>query len=107
MNICLISDNDWVEDSLTKYLDFDFEFSRHDKFEEVVDNFDYIFVDMQINNNGGPSVINELKRKTIHKNSKFILLIDREADIFQAKRVRADGYLLKPIDKTNLKKLFI
>ena len=107
MNICLISDNDWVEDSLTKYLDFNFEFSRHDKIEEIVDNFDYIFVDMQINNNGGPSVINELKRKTTHKNSKFILLIDREADIFQAKRVSADGYLLKPFDKTNLKKLFI
>ena len=39
-------------------------------------------------------------------NSKKILLIDREADIFQAKRVGADGYLLKPIDKTNLKNLF-
>ena len=38
--------------------------------------------------------------------SKIILLIDREADTFQAKRVGADGYLLKPIDKTNLKNLF-
>ena len=28
------------------------------------------------------------------------------ADVFQAKRVGADGYLLKPIDKTNLKNLF-
>ena len=107
MNICLITDNDWVEDSLTKYIDFEFSFSRHEKFEDVVDNFDYIFVDMQVNNNGGPSIINELKRKPSYKNSKIILLIDREADIFQAKRVSADGYLLKPFDKTNLKKLFI
>ena len=38
--------------------------------------------------------------------SKIILLIDREADTFQAKRVGADGYLLKPIDKTNLKNIF-
>ena len=94
MNICLITDNDWVEDSLTKYIDFEFSFSRHEKFEDVVDSFDYIFVDMQVNNNGGPSIINELKRKPSYKNSKIILLIDREADIFQKTLLKKTIFLL-------------
>ena len=42
---------------------------------------------------------------TINLQIQKILLID-EADVFQAKRVGADGHLLKPLDKTNLKKVF-
>ena len=38
--------------------------------------------------------------------STIVLLIDREADSFQAKRVGADSYLLKPLEKTKLKNLF-
>ena len=45
---------------------------------------------MQVKSNGGPSIIRELKRSDLTKNSKFILLADREADEFQAKRVGAD-----------------
>ena len=56
--------------------------------------------DKIIGSNRIASLIRLLKKKQI------ILLIDREADTFQAKRVGADGYLLKPIDKTNLKNLF-
>jgi DNA-binding response OmpR family regulator len=69
-------------------------------------SYDYIFVDMQVNNNGGPSIVRELKRSEKVIDSTIVLLIDREADSFQAKRVGADEYLLKPIEKTKLKKLF-
>ena len=44
---------------------------------------------------------------TINLQIQKILLIDREADVFQAKRVGADGHLLKPLDKTNLKKYLL
>ncbi len=50
---------------------------------------------MTVNNNGGPSIVREISRDIKFQNSKIILLIDREADTFQAKRVGADGYLLK------------
>ena len=106
MKICLITDNEWVKDSLLKFLDFEYNFTYLEGSDDIKLSYDYIFVDMQVNNNGGPSIIRELSRDNKFSNSKKILLIDREADVFQAKRVGADGYLLKPIDKTNLKNLF-
>ena len=106
MKICLITDNEWVKDSLLKFLDFEYNFTHIEGSDDIKLSYDYIFVDMQVNNNGGPSIIRELSRDNKFSNSKKILLIDREADVFQAKRVGADGHLLKPIDKTNLKNLF-
>ena len=47
----------------------------------------YIFVDMQVKIMVDHQSIRELKRSDLTKNSKFILLADREADEFQAKRV--------------------
>jgi len=95
-----------VKDSLLKFLDFEYNFTHLEGIDEIKLSYDYIFVDMQVDNNGGPSIIRELKRDNKFENSKIILLIDREADVFQANRVGADSYLLKPIDKTNLKKVF-
>ena len=106
MKICLITDNEWVKNSLLKFLDFEYNFTHLEGIDEIKLSYDYIFVDMQVDNNGGPSIIRELKRDNKFENSKIILLIDREADVFQANRVGADSYLLKPIDKTNLKKVF-
>ncbi len=85
MKICLITDNTWVKDSLIKLIDFECNFTHLEDADDMNISYDYIFVDMQVNNNGGPSI---------------------EADSFQAKRVGADEYLLKPIEKTKLKKLF-
>ena len=106
MKICLITDNEWVKDSLLKFLDFEYNFTHIEGIDEIKLSYDFIFVDMQVDNNGGPSIIRELKRDNKFENSKIILLIDRDADVFQAKRVGADGHLLKPINKTNLKKVF-
>ena len=106
MKICLITDNEWVKDSLLKFLDFEYNFTHIEGIDEIKLSYDFIFVDMQVDNNGGPSIIRELKRDNKFENSKKILLIDRDADVFQAKRVGADGHLLKPINKTNLKKVF-
>ena len=106
MKICLITDNTWVKDSLIKLIDFECNFTHLEDANDVSITYDYIFVDMQVNNNGGPSIVRELKRSEKVIDSTIVLLIDREADSFQAKRVGADEYLLKPIEKTKLKKLF-
>ena len=106
MKICLITDNEWVKDSLLKFLDFEYNFTHLDNADDMKLSYDYIFVDMQVNNNGGPAIVKELSRDVKLQTSKIILQIDREADTIQAKRVGADGYLLKPIDKTNLKNIF-
>ena len=106
MKILLISDNEWVRESLEKYLDFEHEFNHLEEFESIDYFFDYIFVDMQIQNNGGPSIIKELKRNNPTKNSFIVLIADREDDKIQAKRVEADGFMIKPITKSKLNKFF-
>jgi len=106
VKICLITDNTWVKDSLIKLIDFECNFTYLEDANDVNISYDYIFVDMQVNNNGGPSIVRELKRSEMVIDSTIVLLIDREADSFQAKRVGADNYLLKPLEKTKLKNLF-
>lgn len=61
---------------------------------------------MQVRNNGGPSIIRELKRNESTKNSFFVLLADRKDDEIQAKRVESNGFLVKPITKSKLNNLF-
>ena len=65
MKICLITDNEWVKDSLLKYLDFDYNFTHLIGSDDIKLSYDYIFVDMQVNNNGGPSIIKQ-RRVGLH-----------------------------------------
>ncbi|MDG2083078.1 MAG: hypothetical protein P8J65_04790, partial [Candidatus Actinomarina sp.] len=89
-----------------KYLDFESTINTSSEIEDVNDVYDYIFVDMQVKSNGGPSLIRELKRNDLTDNSKFILLADREADEFQAKRVGADYFIVKPLSKAAMNQVF-
>ena len=106
MKILIITDNNWVRESVEKYLDFESNINIISEIEDVNEVYDYIFVDMQIRSNGGPSLIRELKRNDLTNKSKFILLADREADEFQAKRVGADYFIVKPISKASMKQVF-
>lgn len=106
MKIFIISDNNWVKESVEKYLDFQNIIDSSSEIEDVDSAYDYIFVDMQVKSNGGPSLIRELKRNDLTKNTKFILLADREADEFQAKRVGADYFIVKPLSKAAMNQIF-
>jgi len=106
VKIFIISDNNWVKESVEKYLDFENTINSSSEIEDVDSVYDYIFVDMQVKSNGGPSLIRELKRSNLTKNTKFILLADREADEFQAKRVGADYFIVKPLSKAAMNLVF-
>ena len=106
MKIFIISDNNWVKESVEKYLYFENIIDSSSEIEDVDSAYDYIFVDMQVKSNGGPSLIRELKRNDLTKNTKFILLADREADEFQAKRVGADYFIVKPLSKAAMNQIF-
>ena len=106
MKILIFSDNPWVIESIEKYINFDYELLENVELTELNYRVDYIFVDMQVKNNGGPSIIRELKRENITKNIPIALVADREADEFQAKRVGADFFIVKPVSKTKLNKFF-
>jgi len=106
VKIFIISDNNWVKESVEKYLYFENIIDSSSEIEDVDSAYDYIFVDMQVKSNGGPSLIRELKRNDLTKNTKFILLADREADEFQAKRVGADYFIVKPLSKAAMNQIF-
>ena len=106
VKILIYSDNKWVIESIEKYIDFDYELLENIDLESLNQRIDYIFVDMQVKNNGGPSIIRELKRDKITKNTPIALIADREADEFQAKRVGADFFTVKPVSKTKINKFF-
>ena len=106
VKILIYSDNTWVIESIKKYINFDYELLENVELESLNQRIDYIFVDMQVKNNGGPSIIRELKRQKITKNIPIALIADREADEFQANRVGADFFAVKPLSKTKLNNFF-
>ena len=106
MKILIYSDNEWVIESIEKYIDFEYDLMKNIDFEDLNDRVDFILVDMQVKNNGGPSIIRELKRQKITKKIPIALIADREADEFQAKRVGADFFVVKPLSKTKINNFF-
>ena len=106
VKILIYSDNEWVIESIEKYIDFEYDLIKNIDFEDLNDRVDFILVDMQVKNNGGPSIIRELKRQKITKNTPIALIADREADEFQANRVGADFFAVKPLSKTKLNNFF-
>ena len=106
VKILIYSDNEWVIESIEKYIDFEYDLMKNIDFEDLNDRVDFILVDMQVKNNGGPSIIRELKRQKITKNIPIALIADREADEFQANRVGADFFAVKPLSKTKINNFF-
>ena len=96
MKILIYSDNEWVIESIEKYIDFEYDLMKNIDFEDLNDRVDFILVDMQVKNNGGPSIIRELKRQKITKNIPIALIADREADEFQANRAVSYTHLTLP-----------
>ena len=47
-----------------------------------------------------------MKRANSSKNSYMVLIADRDADEIQAKRVEADGFMVKPFTKSKLNNFF-
>ena len=54
MKILIYSDNEWVIESIEKYIDFEYDLMKNIHFEALNDRVDFILVDMQVKNNGGP-----------------------------------------------------
>jgi DNA-binding response OmpR family regulator len=70
-----------------------------DTFAEV--NPDLVVLDMQIGNMGGIAVAQDLRLEESAgrlDRANILLLLDREADEFIAKRVEVDATLVKPVD---------
>lgn len=66
---------------------------------------DLVLLDLQIGNMGGVATCLELHNEAGSgriESQQVILLLDRAADVFLARRSQADGWLVKPMDPFRL-----
>ena len=69
---------------------------------------DLLILDMQIGNQGGVATAIDLRLESAAgrlPDVSILLLLDREADRFLAKRASADGELVKPVDAGTLRRV--
>jgi DNA-binding response OmpR family regulator len=68
---------------------------------------DLVVLDLQIGNMGGMATCLNLRleeRAGRVAPRKVLMLLDREADIFLARRAEADGWIIKPLDAFRLRR---
>jgi DNA-binding response OmpR family regulator len=69
-------------------------------------HFDAAIVDMQVKNMGGMAITRLLQDAIAGgdaAHTPIVLLLDRQADVFLAKRAGADAYLVKPFTSQQLR----
>lgn len=73
-----------------------------DRIEES--RVDVVIIDMQVGTAGGMAVVRWIRQATDHTNRpRMIMLLDRSADVFLARRAGADAWVLKPFDASQLR----
>jgi DNA-binding response OmpR family regulator len=66
---------------------------------------DAVIIDMQVGSKGGMAVVRSVRQATDPGDRpRMILLLDRSADEFLARRAGADAAVLKPFDAPELRK---
>ncbi|SHE42725.1 Response regulator receiver domain-containing protein [Ferrithrix thermotolerans DSM 19514] len=68
---------------------------------------DLVISDMQVGSMGGYAIVMDLRLEESggrQGHTPVLLLLDRRADVFLARRCRAEGYLVKPISGIRLRK---
>ncbi|MEO8694709.1 MAG: hypothetical protein ABI658_14385, partial [Acidimicrobiales bacterium] len=102
-SVLLATDADWVYDEVFAALDGSYMVSRVRAGALVQDAVaelkpDVVLLDLQIGNMGGIAACLNLRleqRAGRLPAAKALILLDREADIFLARRAEADGWLIK------------
>jgi CheY-like chemotaxis protein len=112
--IVVAADAKWVRDlvksSCTAPGQQVVEVTRGQEVRDVVGELgpDLVVLDMQIGNMGGLAVAIDLRLESSAgriPDTSILLLLDREADRFLAKRVDADAELVKPVDPGTLRRV--
>jgi two-component system nitrate/nitrite response regulator NarL len=112
-DVLLATDADWIADEVDAALaDRDTDVRRVRSGAEVlpavVDNApDLVVLDLQIGNMGGMATSMTLRlEQGAGRVPHFpvLMLLDRSADLFLARRSMADGWLVKPLDAFRLRR---
>jgi DNA-binding response OmpR family regulator len=111
-HLLLVADDLWVKNDVAAAVtDPGTTLETLDEPEEAAEvvgakRFDAVIVDMQVKNMGGMAIIRFLKDAMVGGDAEqapIVLLLDRQADVFLAKRAGADAYLVKPFTSQQLR----
>lgn len=101
MKMLLVTDAEWVRNDVLMGLDPDdiVHVEDPDAISNHVGDVDVCLADMQVGSMGGMAIVRAVKnnwmRAGLHP-IPIVLMLDRTADEFLAKRSGADAWLLKP-----------
>lgn len=73
----------------------------------AAEGFDLVICDFQVGNRGGMAITLDLRLEEGADRIDpvaILLLLDRRADVFLARRCDADGFVVKPLDPMRLRK---
>jgi DNA-binding response OmpR family regulator len=106
----LVTDSSWVENDVRTALAVDpWEIMVEPNPRAVADSVvettpDVVLVDMQVGSMGGMAVIRSIRAAMQDRNlPRIVLLLDRSADRFLAKRALADSSVVKPFGDSELR----
>ena len=111
-NVLIATDADWIYDEVAAAFGADGRLARvrrgADVTQAVLDEEpDLVVLDLQIGNMGGMATCISLHLDAGAgrlPDVPILMLLDREADVFLARRSQADGWLIKPLDAFRLRK---
>lgn len=108
--VLVVADGEWVTNEVRSALSVgswqievtDDPRSVTDRLEES--RLDAVIVDLQVGSKGGMAVVRSIRQATDEmERPRTVLLLDRKADEFLARRAGADASVLKPINATDLR----
>ena len=111
-NVLVATDADTIFDAVDAALGADHTVCRVRRGADVIAAVQQVepvlvLLDLQIGNMGGIAACLDLRleqRAGRVAPCKALMLLDREADIFLARRAEADGWLIKPLDAFRLRR---
>ena len=111
--VLLATDSDSVHNAVDAALGGDtLEISRVRAGVEVLDAVreqepDVVICDLQIGNMGGMATCLDLRLEAEMgraPETRVLMLLDREADVYLARQARSDGWLVKPLDAVSVQR---
>lgn len=111
-DVLLATDADWLGDECEAALGGTHEIHRVRRGVEVlpaIDELDpdLVLLDLQIGNMGGIATCLAVRQEEGADRLEprpVLILLDREADVFLARRSQADGWLIKPVNSLQLQR---
>ena len=111
-DVLLATDADWIHDEVEAALDGEHTIARVRKGADVRTAVDahepaLVVLDLQIGNMGGMAACMDLRLEAGAgrlPDVPVLMLLDRVADVFLARRSDADGWLIKPLDAFRLRR---